>query len=255
MPKIMTSNIRVCSAPDTHYCWNNRRAACIDVIHRYAPDLIGFQEMRIEQFRDLHTAFPEYATFGTIDEENGHPLNQIFYRNDRYRLVEGKSYWLSETPDVLGSKSWASDCVRFANAILLEDQITGDCFRFVNTHLDHISQLAREKQAEVINREISQYPATLPHILSGDMNCDIINPAMQRLLGGGWKESYQVVHKVEEPGFTYHDFIGPAFDNSVFGKMDFIFYRGGISPKDATIIKDSVNGMFPSDHYFVTMDF
>jgi hypothetical protein len=36
----------------------------------------------------------------------------IFYRRARFELLETKDYWLSETPEVVGSKSWGSSLPR-----------------------------------------------------------------------------------------------------------------------------------------------
>lgn len=255
MFKVMTCNIRVSSAPDTVYSWANRRAVCAEIIRRHAPDLIGFQEMRQDQHDDLFSALGNYDSFGVIDEPGGHPVDQIFFRRDRYELLTGHSYWLSATPDRCGSKSWDSNCIRMANAALLRDRQTGRKLRFTNTHLDHISQPAREEQAGVINADCQAQPADLPQILTGDMNCDFVNPAIQRFLQNGWIDTYAAIHQVNEPGFTYHNFIGPRYNIPHYGKMDFVFCRGQLLPRTATIVKDSIDGRFPSDHYFVAAEF
>jgi len=143
--------------------------------------------------------------------------------------------------------------VRFANWIRLEDKQTGKELRIVNTHLDHVSQEAREKQAVVVNEETDAYPAEYPQILTGDMNCDANNRAMEILLENGWKDAHKEIHGTFTPGLTYHAFIGDDFEGAV-DKIDFIFAKGILEITGAEIVKDSVDGRFPSDHYFVTAD-
>jgi len=135
----------------------------------------------------------------------------------------------------------------------------------VNTHLDHVSQIARENQAKVVVEDTLAYPEGYPQVLTGDMNCDASNPAIEVFTQAGWKDTYQMVHGTMDPGFTYHAFIGDDFEAKI-GKIDFIFTRGAARVSDAKIVRDSEEILlpgeepptgkrrFPSDHYFITAD-
>ncbi len=177
-------------------------------------------------------------------------MNAVFYRRERFELLSTGGYWLSETPHIPGTRSWRSDCTRLANWARLVEHPGGREFRVMNTHLDHISQPARENGARLICEDALAYPAGYPQILTGDMNCDAANPAIDIFLNAGWKDSYASVHETPDPGFTYHGFQGPAYRSDI-GKMDWIFFRGGIRVLSAEIVRDSRNGRYPSDHYFV----
>ena len=250
--KILTCNIRCFGAQDNENNWIHRKDLCIDVIRSRTPDIICFQEMWAQQFADLSPAFPDYSYYGMIDEPTGqHPQNSIFYRKDTFSLISAGGYWLSETPHITGSKSWDSNCTRIANWLRLKDNATGTEFRVTNTHLDHISQTARENQARIIVEDSSSYPPDYPQILTGDMNCDVTNKAIDVFKKGEWTDTYGQIHNTENPGLTFHHFKGPDTDCTI-GKMDWIFMRGKVNTKDAEIITDSVNGKYPSDHYFVS---
>ncbi len=250
--KILTCNIRYFGAEDGANRWARRKEVCIGVIRSREPDIVCFQEMWEEQFADLAEAFPGHAAYGMTDEAvNRRPLNSIFYRTDLYRPIASGGYWLSDRPHVAGSKSWGSVCVRFANWIRLEEKSTGREFRVVNTHLDHVSQPARENQARLLCEDASAYPTDYPQILTGDMNCDAANPAVRILESAGWIDTYGAVHGTENPGPTYHDFRGPEYESDT-GKMDWVFVRGRFRTVDAGIVRDAIDGRFPSDHYFVS---
>ena len=250
--KILTCNVRCFGAQDGLNSWACRKDLCARVIQSRSPDIICFQELWAEQYADLSAAFPGYATFGMFDEPLGRrPMNGIFFRADAFTLLVSGGYWLSETPHVPGSKSWESACVRQANWIRLEDRATGTSFRVVNTHLDHISQAARENQARLIVEDASAYPQDYPQLLTGDMNCDCRNAAIATLKAGGWVDTFSQVHGTDDPGHTFHAFHGPEY-HSAIGKMDWIFAKGALHVLDAEIIKDSEGGRFPSDHYFVS---
>lgn len=248
--KILSCNLRGFGEADGLDAWIRRKELCIDVIKAENADVISFQEL--EQFADIAVAFPEYAPYAMADEPSGRrPMNAIFYRKERYTLLSAGGYWLSESPHVAGSKSWDSACVRLANWIRLEDQDTGKEFRVVNTHLDHIGQIARERQAKLIVEDSSAYPEDYAQILTGDMNCDTRNRAIDNFKAGGWTDTYGPLHGTEDPGHTFHEFKGPDYKSAI-GKMDWIFSKGGIQAVDAAVITEARDGRFPSDHYFVS---
>ncbi len=252
--KILTCNIwgSICTSGDGPEVWAHRKDLCARVIRSRAPDVICFQEMCADQFCDLAGLFPECAAYAMVEDACGkHPKNSIFYLREAFTCVSAGGYWLSERPHVAGSKSWASDCVRLTNWCRLEDNAARTSFRIINTHLDHISQIARENQAGLIVEDIHAYPPDYPQILTGDMNCDSRNRAIAIFKAGGWIDTYGAVHGTEDPGPTYHAFLGPRCDSSV-GKMDWIFMRGRTQAVEAEVIRDSRDGQFPSDHYFVS---
>jgi endonuclease/exonuclease/phosphatase family metal-dependent hydrolase len=251
MMKVLSCNIRCFGGNDGDNGWPHRKDLCAQVIRSRDPDIICFQEMWGQQYEDLAAAFPEYSAQGMVDEPVGrHPQNCIFYRLQAFKRISAGGYWLSRTPHVPGSKSWDSDCVRLANWLRLADCATGAEFRVINTHLDHVSQLARENQARLIVEDASAYPAVYPQILTGDMNADYRNPALGIFKQGDWTDTYAAIHGTENPGDTYHGFLGPHHVPES-GKIDWILTRGAVSVTGAEVIMDSLNGRYPSDHYFV----
>ena len=252
MMRVLSCNIRYVTADDGANRWPYRKDLALDVIRGQAPDLIGFQEMWWPQRRFFEERLSEFDAYALADEPvDGQPMNTLFYRRDAFTLQSAGGYWLSHTPHVPGSRAWDSACTRLANWVQLRERETGVSFRFVNTHLDHVSQLAREGQARRIVEDARAYPDAYPQILTGDMNCDAANPAIAVFRSGGWTDTYGAVHGTEDPGFTFHEFQGPAFESRV-GKMDWVFTRGRVEVLDAAVIREARKGRFPSDHYFVS---
>ena len=208
----------------------------------------------MQQCQYAQHALPEYAHFGLADEAaTDRPTNAIFYRRDRFDLVSPGGFWLSQTPHISGSSSWDSACVRLANWLRLKERSSGREFRIVNTHLDHISQPARANGARLICEDAAAYAADYPQLLTGDMNCDVQNEAIQTFLQGGWRDTYATMHGPDDPGHTYHAFKGPSYESEI-GKMDWVFCRGTVQVVDAQIIDTHRDGRYPSDHYFITAD-
>ncbi len=253
--KILCANLRYAGANDGPNSWIYRKDMCMDVLRSRQPGLFCFQEMWQAQRLYVQGAFPEYDWYGMADEPLGkNTVNAILYRREVFQLLSAGGYWLSQTPHIPGSSSWRSDCVRLANWVRLLQVETQTEFRLINTHLDHISQLARENQARLVNEDAGAYPATYPQILAGDMNSDPGNPAIDLFLRSGWKDTYQAIHGIQDPGFTFHEFQGAQYDSKI-GKIDWIFTRGNIEIVQAEIIRDHLDGRYPSDHYFLLVEF
>jgi endonuclease/exonuclease/phosphatase family metal-dependent hydrolase len=263
---VVTANIRVALPEDeaAGHGWPGRREFCAAVIRAQQPDIICLQEVLRQQFEDLQAAWPEFSGPGFHGPEmdahatgyHGITKNPIFYSRARYELVSAGGFWLSETPHLPGSLSWGSARARHVNWVRLRARDSGRQFRVLNTHLDHVSQPAREKQIGLILAEGALYPVDFPQLLAGDFNVDATNPVRELVRQAGWDDTYAAIHGPADPGFTYHGFFGPEYrrkkPKSKTGKIDFIFARGPVKTRAAEIIKDNRDGRFPSDHYFVT---
>jgi endonuclease/exonuclease/phosphatase family metal-dependent hydrolase len=263
---VLTCNIRVDLPEDaaSGNGWQARRELCIDVIRRQRPDLIGLQEVLRGQIEDLERAFPDFGSFGFAGPEmdarregyHGIAKNPILYSKKRYDLVTAGGFWLSETPHLPGSLSWESGRARHVNWVRLRERTTGREFRFLNTHLDHVTQRAREEQIKLILAEAAVYAAEFPQIFTGDFNAGADNPVLQLCLDAGWTNTQRAAPGPVDHSLTVHAFQGPAYKpksatGAKKGPIDFILTRGPITTKAWRIIRDSRAGRFPSDHYFV----
>ncbi len=263
---VVTANIRVALAEDEAVGngWDGRREFCATVIRAQQPDIVCLQEVLRGQFEDLQTAWPEFNGLGFHGPEmdahatgyHGIAKNPIFYSRSRYELVAAGGFWLSETPHLPGSLTWGSARARHVNWVRLRVRDGGRQFRVLNTHLDHGSQPAREKQIGLILAESALYPVDFPQLLAGDFNVDATNPVRELVRQAGWDDTYAAIHGPVDPGFTYHGFHGPEYRRmkpmSKTGKIDFVFVRGSVETHASEIIRDGREGRFPSDHYFVT---
>lgn len=260
--KILCCNIRVALPEDEQagFGWNTRKQICIDVMKAHKPDIICMQEVLEVQNEDLKKAFPRFFSYGFEGPEmdafkegyHGIAKNPIFFSKSRYELIAAGHYWLSETPLVAGSLSWDTARARNASWVRLKDKRTGKEFRVVNLHLDHKSQPAREKQVKVVLDEAAQYQPDFHQILTGDFNAGANNPVYSLVKSAGWKDTYTEVHGNAEPGYTVHQFQGENYEKKDKGKkIDFIFSKGNVRSVSSEILRDSKNGRYPSDHYFV----
>jgi endonuclease/exonuclease/phosphatase family metal-dependent hydrolase len=263
---ILTCNIRVALPEDEAdgNGWKARRNLCLEVILAQKPDLICLQEVLREQMEDLERGFTGFAGFGFEGPEmdnkdpgyHGIAKNPIFYARVRYDLVSAGGFWLSETPHLPGSLSWGSARARHVNWVRLRDRVSGRQLRVLSTHLDHVAQRAREEQMKLILAEAAAYPLEFPQFLAGDFNSGIANPVLKLALDAGWTNTHTAAPGPRDDGNTTHGFLGPKYVAKTEagrkrGPIDFILTRGPIKTLEWKIIRDSKDGRYPSDHYFV----
>ena len=264
--RILSCNIRVALDEDEAkgVGWSARKDICLKIIKDKKPDIVSLQEVLKVQADDLRKYFPSYQLFGFDGPEmDPHPTgyfgiakNPILFSKDRYELLTGGTYWLSETPLIAGSKSWDTARARHANWIRIKEKKTGKELRIVNLHLDHVSSEAKIRQAKMVVDESAQYETDYIQLFTGDFNTSHDSEVLTSVRAGGWKESYETIHGEGEAGFTGHEFEGAAYKKGPSkGRIDYIWYRGKIKPVGAMIIKDSINGKYPSDHFFIQADF
>lgn len=253
--RVMSCNIRFFSAPDGINAWEYRKDLAARTIRSRNADIIGFQELWAPQAEFMRKVLPEYEWFGFCDDpDSDRPMNAIFWKASRFRLISPGGYWLSETPHISGSFSWDSMYSRLANWVKLEDLHSNRIFRLINTHLDHVGEEARYQQSRLINEDAQVWEGRCPQILTGDMNAEEHTRAIKNFLEGGWKDSYGAIHGEGVYPRTFHQFMGENY-NGPHGKIDWIFYRGSVRPVDAEIVRDNEAPLYPSDHYFLRTDF
>ncbi|HEY8936033.1 MAG TPA: endonuclease/exonuclease/phosphatase family protein [Cyclobacteriaceae bacterium] len=249
---VMTYNIRLNIAIDSINQWPNRAHKVFDLIHKYNPDVLGVQEALHSQMQDLLKGLPGYMYVG-VGRDDGKTKGEysaIFLKRNRFTIEEQKTFWLSETPDVPGSKSWDAAITRVSTYTKVYDKkLKKDYFLF-NTHFDHMGALAREKSAELIKTKIKDLTGDLPVILTGDFNCEKSERAYPVMIAPTGKQLYDSRPESNTQG-TFC-----TFNVSVPCKaIDYIFYSAGWKVENYTIITDNDGKYYPSDHLPVMTEF
>ena len=265
--RVMTFNIRTGTAADGDDCWDNRKEQLGDTIIANAPDLLGLQEVVpfqsewIAEYLAKKAAavdaessadiVPPYAHFERTREVNpnqGEAMT-IFYRTDRLELVadDTGTFWLSEMPDVVGSRSWDTACRRIATwgRFRYKADPTQE-FYFFNTHLDHVSKEARLNGAMlIIERIAKRQKSDVPVMITGDFNCGESSEPIKAFREVGFLDTYRVVHPDESNVGTFHGFSGEPNKN----KIDYIFATPGVTVESSEILRTNRDGRYPSDHF------
>jgi endonuclease/exonuclease/phosphatase family metal-dependent hydrolase len=162
----MTYNIK--NSWQDYDSWIDRRLALIDQIKSVNPDLIGLQEADENWITYIKETLNEYTIVGLgRDGEDKGEHTPILFKTSRYKLLDTKTFWLSEYQDK-SNVGWDGACPRICTLVKLKDIKTKRIFYMYNTHLDHKGKTAREKGLELIIDHIKT--SNTPSILTGDFN-------------------------------------------------------------------------------------
>lgn len=187
---LVTYNIRYASKGDRGTrSWDARKETTIKYLTESGAGIFGLQEVLHSQLQDVAKAIPGFKYVG-VGRDNGLTKGEyspIFYDPQRWVLDEKDhgTFWLSETPEVPGSKSWGNQITRICTWARLVGK-DGQPLYVYNTHWDHQSQPAREQSARLILEMISRRAQKdEPFVLMGDLNATTDNKAVKTLLSSG----------------------------------------------------------------------
>ena len=240
----MSFNVLVSSKSDV------RTQRVIDMVLKYLPDTIGFQEASPDWMTSLTTGSLRsiYAYVGEgRNGGNSGEYNPVFYNKTKFTLRESGTHWMSDTPDV-ASKFQESTYNRIYTYALLERKSDGKLIMIVNTHLDHKSEPARVKQIKVLLEFIEKY-RDYPIVLSGDFNTTPTSNVYSTVVKSFMKDSADVAMQAKRAS---------TFTN--YGKsdktLDYLFVNpAGISVSSYSVCNEKINGDYPSDHHPVLIKY
>ena len=246
---VMTFNIR-CDVPiDGKNVFSKRRRLIKKMIKREAPDVIGFQEVQPHIFGWLTKTFPEYAFLGVgRNADFSGEAVPVAYRKDKFTALSFRQFWLSDTPEVPGSRYTKdqSACPRVCVIATLAVTENGKTFCFANTHLDHKGECAKEDGAKLIASELSK--CSLPFILTGDFNAKPDEQPIRVILEN--KSIKDATASLGQSFATYHEY-GKINNNF---KIDYIFTNDNAKVSELKVHTDEKRGVFLSDHYPVSVN-
>ncbi|MBE0537416.1 MAG: endonuclease/exonuclease/phosphatase family protein [Phycisphaerae bacterium] len=255
--RVMTFNIRVATPLDRMgKSWNRRKDTVIDVIRQFSPDVLGLQEALKHQVDAIVDGLDGYDVIGVgrSDGQTRGEYSCILYRKDRFELSDSDTFWLSDTPEIAGSKSWGM-FTRICTWGRFVDRDTGRAFYMYNTHLDNASSQARERGADLMMDRLAARAYDDPFILTGDLNAGEDSRVLQYLKGQTLLDSdispvplvdtFRLIHPNRQDVGTTGGYRGARNHQ----KIDFILAEPRIDVLDAQIIRDHGRS---SDHYPVT---
>lgn len=168
-----TYNIRYDNAGDVKAgnAWKKRVPVIAKMVRFHDFDLFGTQEGQLHQMQDLQKRLPEHAllTHGRDDGDKKGEHVGIFYRKDKFKLLDSGRFWLSETPEK-ASIGWDAALPRLCTWGEFQDRAAGKNFFAFNIHFDHRGKKSRLESARLLREQAQKIAEKSPVILMGDFN-------------------------------------------------------------------------------------
>jgi endonuclease/exonuclease/phosphatase family metal-dependent hydrolase len=253
----MTYNIRLDLASDGDNAWPHRRAALTALVAYQAPDFVGMQEVLQQQKQAVEADLPAYQFVGVArdDGKEKGEYSPLGFRRDRFTLVGSGTFWLSPTPDT-PSKGWDAALPRIATWARLHDRTAKRNLLVVNTHFDHIGEVARQESARQIRRWIDgQRKTGETAVLMGDFNSPATSNPYAAIVepGKGALRDSRIISRTPHYGplGTFTGFKIAQMDPS---PIDHIFVSDDVTVLRHATLTDQNGGKLPSDHYPVVAD-
>jgi endonuclease/exonuclease/phosphatase family metal-dependent hydrolase len=246
---VMSYNLRYASDTPPNE-WSARRPVMREQLRSARPQLIGTQEGLYAQLQDISTDLgPSYDSIG-LGREGGSKgeFMMIFFDTRRLQPLEYDHYWLSDTPEVIGSKTWGGCCARMVTWVRFKDKATSKEFYAINTHLEAFDATARSKSADLILQRMAALDPALPVIMTGDFNeaaAAGVNVYDKLVTSGKLADSWVTAERRSALWGTFHGY-RPLTPNG--NRIDWILTTPGLRVSNASINTFSKDGQFPSDH-------
>lgn len=251
---VMSFNIRLDAASDSMNNWKYRKDDVCRMIGYYAPDLLGMQEVCVNQMENLKLGLPGYTALGVgrDDGKQGGEFSPVFFKTSRFKLISHGDFALSECPEVFGVRGWDATYNRIATWAVLRDKASGRKLLCLNTHLDSDGRVARRESARLILRKIKEIAQGMEVIVTGDFNGTPYEEPVLIMEQGGMRNSVKASPVVYGPTWSYHDFCRiPVKERPLF---DYVFVTPGIKVCRYRVIGDKPDDGFLSDHCPVIVD-
>ena len=242
---VATYNLRYNNPGDGENAWPNRKEMVKALVRYHDFDVFGTQEGLIGQLKDL-AEMPEYAWYGRgrDDGKDGGEHSAIFYKKDRFELVDKGDFWLSETTDQ-PTFGWDAVCKRICSWVKLKDKRTRKEFYFFSVHFDHKGEKARSESGKLMVAQIKTIAGSTPAICVGDFNSTPDTEQIQSL-ASLLKDSRAVSEM--PPYGPEGTFEGFKVDAPMDTRIDYIFVSNAFLVKKYAVLTDSKKQRYPSDH-------
>jgi endonuclease/exonuclease/phosphatase family metal-dependent hydrolase len=249
--KVMSFNIRLDVVSDGENRWDARKEKVASLMNYYEADFIGGQEVQHHQLQFLKSKLTSYNHIG-VGRDDGKEAGEyscIFFNQQKFKLIEQSTFWLSQTPDTVGM-GWDAVCNRVCTYGLFQSKKTKELLWIFNTHFDHIGKTARIESAKLITKKINelQQKKNVPVIITGDFNSAPSDEPAQYMSAAFINCRTASEQPAYGPADTWNGF---QFDKKPEGCIDYIFISNNkkIAVKKFATITDSYEKKYPSDHF------
>lgn len=241
--------------------WKSRKPHLKDLYSRCKVDIIGSQEILGWQGLEFMEA-TGYAAVGVnqIGFPEGTPkamkceYERIFYRPERFAVLQEGHFWFSENPDIPQQFSWDATHTRMCTWAKFQERESGVQFYVFNSHFHYDAMRSRLESAKLLLDRVKKVAGAAPVILTGDFNGLITSEAISLIDNSGivFDSRKLAGENVKGPATSFHGFNTNLREGFI---IDHIFVSCGIKVNSYIIVDDEIRtGKYTSDHFPVFVD-
>jgi endonuclease/exonuclease/phosphatase family metal-dependent hydrolase len=230
--------------------WSERAQVLERWLQIERPTILGVQEALFPQLAAVgHALPPSYRWVGIGRDGGGRgEFGSIFYAAARLTLLSYDFFWLSDTPNEMGSSTWGNSVPRMVTEARFLDSATGIEFAVLNTHLDHEHAESRTRGARAIAERIASTHADVPVLVLGDFNAPAEKSEPYALLteGSGLRDTWHAAKRRITAAYgTLPDYRRPVEGGD---RLDWILASDRVEVLTAAIDPFAWRGRMASDH-------
>ncbi len=268
--RALTFNIRFDFPNDGKNRWEHRAELVANTIKGSQAHVVCLQEDKAHQVDDLKKLLPEFEFVGRGRNATGSGERcSIVFNRKHFKIKDGGDFWLSDTPDRVGSNTWGDKYPRKVTWAILEARKAKKLLLVLNTHFPEGKRDdLRQKGAELMVNWLSQRTGAdkkrkkkkkkrkaIAILVCGDFNTDAgtapqksFTDETRLALRDVWLETPPNPFD-PRPG-TYNGFKGLKTQQ----RIDWLLVGGPIRVLRTGKLSEPVDGRYPSDHYPVFAD-
>jgi endonuclease/exonuclease/phosphatase family metal-dependent hydrolase len=233
--------------PWQRFDWPTRKHALQAALEQAAPDILCVQEATGEQVAFLEKALPGHCRVGVgrDDGRSGGEHCAIYFRRDRFRAIDGGTFWLEEPTDQ-PRPAGALNVKRICTWVRLRDRQNGRAFRVYNTHL-YLTEAARQRAVPLILAHIAGGDPTDGVLVTADFNASPAAASRRLFAEAGIADSATLAGRsAGRPTFHLYG-IG-------LWCLDGILVNQNWQVRNHLVLEVKPHNTFPSDHFGVLAD-
>ena len=218
--------------------WGQRLPYIAKLVQFHGFDIWGSQEGLYHQLQELKQNLPGYDYIGVGREDGVHKgeHSAIFYRTDKFEVLDSGNFWLSED-ETRPNVGWDASLERICTWGKFREKATGFVFLFYNLHMDHRGVKARSESAKLVIRKIQDHHPKLPAILTGDFNVDQTHESYATLTAPKVIfDSYEIAQVRYAPNGTINGF---KCDRMTQSRIDHVFVTDDFEVERYGVLTDT----------------
>ena len=239
--------------------WSNRLPLVEKMLLEEDFDIVGMQEPMWYQCKDMEKFLTGYAwvgrsVYGPVEDGKYH-YNPIFYKTDKFELLEWGGFWFSDTPDVEGSMTWGNTTPRMCTWAHFKDKRTGKDFFHFNMHYDHRSVNSMNNSSRLMLAKLKEIAGDKPAFFTGDYNSYDGSEAYRILAESGELiDSYTIADRTDGLNIASWNEYKPIRHTEGMSNLDHVFVTPGTVVKSWRLVTTTYDGKYPSDHFPIVIE-